>query len=46
VLKTRYFASARELTVFVNDADNHVGTVLSITFDAQSMKFVIFYYEG
>jgi len=42
-MKTRYFATARELTIFVNDPAQVGLTVVAITFDTSSGQFVLFY---
>jgi hypothetical protein len=39
----RYFMSASELTTFVNDPANAISTVLSITYDTSSGRYVLFY---
>ena len=42
-LKTRYFGNATEVTKFCNDVANAVTTIISITYDTASGKFVLFY---
>lgn len=42
-LKTRYFQTANDVTKFCNDGANAVTTIISITFDTASGKFVLFY---
>lgn len=41
--KSRIFQAPSELTKFLNDPANGVGSVLSITFDASSGAYVLFY---
>lgn len=43
-MKVRYFNNATEITTFVNTPANNVQTVVSITFDDGSGKYVLFYY--
>ncbi len=43
MLKTAYFLSAQSLVKFANDAANNVTSTVSITFDAGSGQFVLFY---
>lgn len=44
-MKSKFFPTARELVTFVNTAVPTV-TVVSITYDATSAKFVLFYNQA
>lgn len=41
--KSRIFQTPSELTKFINDPTNGLAAVLSITFDASSGAYVLFY---
>jgi len=43
ILKVQYFMTASELTRFVSNPANAVNTIVSITFDATSAKYVLFF---
>lgn len=43
MLKSQTFMNASDLTKYVNDTGNSVGTVVSIVYDASSGKYVLFY---
>lgn len=43
MLKTRNFMNASELAAFVNDPTNNVTTVVAITYDTSSGKYVVFF---
>jgi len=43
ILKVQYFMTATDLTRFVSDPANAINAIVSITFDATSAKYVLFF---